>query len=161
MLMILAGSVPTGCHRAAGEEAIMPFGNSLGEFAFKMTSVRQSDLGGGQLRIEADFAGEVAGDAPGNHYGTLTAIFGSEDPNTPSPWSYLGSTLTNSGTVVRITGSGIAQRTGVGHNIRYRGASRYSTADPKLAALNNLIGAVEAEFDAAALTLKGAGREWK
>ncbi len=139
----------------------MPFGNSLGEFVLKMTSVRQSDLGGGQVRIEADFAGEVSGEAPGNHYGTLTAIVGSEDPNRPNPWSYVGSTLTTSGAIVRVTGSGIAQRTGKGHNIRYRGASRYSTADPKLAALNNVIGAVESEFDVATLTLKGAACEWK
>jgi hypothetical protein len=139
----------------------MPFGNSLGEFVFKMTSVRQTDLGGGQLRIEADFAGEVSGEAPGNHYGTLTATVGSEDPTRPNPWSYVGSTLTTSGAIVRVTGSGIAQRTGAGHNIRYRGASRYSTADPKLAALNNVIGAVESEFDAATLTLKGAACEWK
>jgi hypothetical protein len=139
----------------------MPFGNNLGEFAFKMTSVRQTDLGAGQLRIEADFAGEVSGEAPGNHYGTLTATVGSEDPNRPNPWTYVGSTLTTSGAIVGITGSGIAQRTGKGHNIRYRGAMRYSTAHPKLAALNNLIGAVESEFDAATLTLKGAGCEWK
>jgi hypothetical protein len=36
-------------------------------------------------------------------------------------------------------------------------AMGYSTADPRLAALSNLIGAEESESDAATLTLKGTG----
>ena len=76
-------------------------------------------------------------------------------------FTYIGATLAASGATVGITASGVAQRTGKGHNIRYRGAVRYSTTDPKFAALNDVIGAVESEFDAATLTLKGAGCEWK
>jgi hypothetical protein len=140
----------------------MPFGNSMGENVLKMTSVRQTDLGGDQRRIEADFAGEVVAEPAGNHYGTLTAVVRSEDdPNRPYLFSYIGTTLTTSGGIVAITVSGVAQRTGGGHNTRYRGAVRYSTVDPKLTALNNLIGAVETEFDAATLTMKGVACEWK
>jgi hypothetical protein len=140
----------------------MPFGNSLGEFVFKMTSVRQTDLGGGQVRVEADFAGEVTGEAPGNHYGTLTATVSSKEaPGRPVGFTYVGATLAASGATVGVTASGVAQRAGASHNIRYRGAVRYSTTDPKFAALNDLIGAVESEFDAATQTLKGAACEWK
>ena len=43
----------------------MPFGNNLGEYVFKVMSVRQIDLGAGERRIEADYAGEVTGEAAG------------------------------------------------------------------------------------------------
>lgn len=139
----------------------MPFGNSLGEYLFKVMSVRQSDLGGGQRRIEIDYGGEVTGEAPGSHYGTLTLVVATDDPTRPNPWTYTGTTLAASGAVVGVSGSGIGQRTGEGHKIRFRGVAQYSTTDPKLAMLNNLIAAVESEADPATNTLKGVACEWK
>jgi hypothetical protein len=139
----------------------MPLGNSLGEFVFKVLSVRQSDLGGDQRRIEGDYGGEVTGEAPGNHFGTLTVIVGSDDPTKPNPWTYTGTTLAHSGAVVGVSGSGIGQRTGEGHRVRLRGVARYSTADPKLSMLNHLIAAIEADLDPATMTLKGSACEWK
>jgi hypothetical protein len=43
----------------------MPLGNTLVEFVLKGMSVRHSDLGGGQMRIEGDFGGEVTEETPG------------------------------------------------------------------------------------------------
>ncbi len=39
----------------------MPLGNVLGEFVGKVTSVRISELGGGQRRLEIDSTGEARG----------------------------------------------------------------------------------------------------
>ena len=139
----------------------MPFGNSLGEFVLKVLSVRQSDLGGNQRRIEGDYGGEVTGQAPGNHYGTLTVVGGTDDPTRPNPWTYTGTTLATSCAVVAVSGSGIGRRTGEGHKVRLRGVARYSTADPKLSMLNHVIAAVEADLDPATMTLKGSACEWK
>jgi len=139
----------------------MPFGNSLGEYVFNVMSVRQNDMGGGQKRIEIDYGGEVTGEAPGKHYGTLTVVVGTDDPARPNPWTYTGTTLAASGAVVGVSGSGVGQRTGDGHKVRFRGTVQYSTADPKLAMLNQVIAAVESEADPAAGTLKGVACEWK
>jgi hypothetical protein len=138
----------------------MPLGNVLGEFTVKAMSVRHSDMGGGQVRVEIDLAGEGTGQLPGQHVGTLTLIVGS-DPNRPNPWSYTGTLLATSGAVVRVSGQGIGMRTGEGHKARGRGAVCYATDDPKMAALNNVIAAVEFEADPATMTLKGATCEWK
>jgi hypothetical protein len=140
----------------------MPFGNSLGEFVFKAMSVRQIEIGGGQKRIEADYGGEVTGEAPGSHYGTLTVVVGTDDdPTKPNPYSWTGTTLATSGGIISISGSGISQRTGEGHKVRLRGVCQLSTTDAKLAMLNKVVGAVEAEVDPANMTLKGAVCEWK
>ncbi len=139
----------------------MPLGNTLVEFVLKGMSVRHSDLGGGQMRIEGDFGGEVTGETPGHHSGTLTVTVANDDPTRPNPWTWAGRTLATSGAVVGVSVWGIAQRTGEGHKVRLRGAVRYSTADPKLAMLNNLIAAVEADLDPATMTFKGAACEWK
>jgi hypothetical protein len=88
-------------------------------------------------------------------------VVGTDDPTRPNPWSYTGTTLATSGGVVGVSGSGIAQRTGEGHKVRLRGVAQYSTTDPKLAMLNKVIAAVEAEIDPATMTLKGAACEWK
>jgi hypothetical protein len=137
----------------------MPLAESLGEFSFKATSVKPTDLGGGQTKIEITFAGEVAGQVPGQHFGTLTVTAGAID--LPSSWSYLGATLTKSGSIVRISGHGHGIRTGDGHKVRYRGTGNYSTDDPKLADLNRMISAIESEFDPATLVLTGAACVWK
>jgi hypothetical protein len=129
----------------------------------KLMSVRQSDLGGGQARVEADYAGEITGEAAGNHYGTYTFVANeNDDPARPIPFTYTGTTLLTSGGILGVTGSGFGARTGKGHNMRLRGLLRYSAGkDPKLAEFNNLIVAVEAEFDSATSTMKGEGCEWK
>jgi hypothetical protein len=138
----------------------MPLAESLGEFTLKATSVKPIDLGGGQTRIEITFAGEVSGQVPGQHFGTLTVIAGTV-VDRPNPWTYLGATLTTSGSIVRMSGHGAGIRTGDGHKVRYRGTSCATTDDPKLADLNNTIGAIEAEFDPTTQTLRGAGCVWR
>jgi hypothetical protein len=138
----------------------MPLGNVLGEFILKAMSVRQSEIGGGQVRLEVDLAGEGTGQLPGQNIGTLTVTVGS-DPTRPNPWAYTGTLLATSGAVVRVSGWGVGIRTGEGHKARYRGAVCYSTTDPQLAAFNGMIAAVESEADPATLTMKGATCEWK
>jgi hypothetical protein len=141
----------------------MPFGNSMGSGQMKQMSVRQTDLGGGQVRVEADYAGEVTGQAAGNHYGTYTVIINeNDDPSRPIPYTYVGATLLPSGATLGTTGSGFVVRTGKGHNMRFRGVLRTSSSkDPKLAELNNLIVALESEFDATTNTLKAEACDWK
>jgi hypothetical protein len=138
----------------------MPLAESLGEFTLKATSVKPIDLGGGQTRIEITFAGEVSGQLPGQHFGTLTVTAGT-DASRPNPWTYLGATLTTSGSILRISGQGLGIRTGEGHKVRYRGTNCSTTDDPKLANFNNVIAAIEAELDPATQTLKGAACVWK
>ena len=138
----------------------MPFGNTLGEFSLKATSVKQIDLGRGQLRIEIDYKGEVSGEAGGSHYGTLTLVT-TEDPDRPMPWSYVVTTLAPTGPAIGVTGSGMGQRTGQGQKMRLRGVARQSTTDAKLAMLNNQIAATESELDPASDTIKGVVCEWK
>jgi hypothetical protein len=138
----------------------MPLAESIVEFQLKATSVKPSDMGGGQTRLEVTFAGEVAGAVPGQHFGTLTVTAGSAGPG-PNPWTWLGVTLTGSGSVVRVSGQGLGIRTGDGHKSRYRGAVCYSTDDPKLANFNNVIAAVEFETDPATQLAKGAACVWK
>jgi len=140
----------------------MPLGNSLGEYMFKVMSVRQIDLGGGQRRIEADYGGEVTGEAGGNHYGTLSVVVRTDDdPTKPNPYSWTGTTLTTSGLIVSVTGSGLSQRTGEGHKVRLRGVCHLSTTDARLTMLSKAIGGVEGEIDPATNTLKGVVCEWK
>ena len=139
----------------------MPFGKSIGGFAGKVTSIRHSDIGGGQRKLESDLAGEATGTAPGNHYGTLTLVVGSDGLVNPVPFSYIGTTMMSSGGVVGISQSGMAQHTGEGHKIRYRGVARFSTTDPKLVAVNSLIFVVETEIDGATMGVKAEGYEWK
>jgi hypothetical protein len=138
----------------------MPLGDIVAEFTLKAMSIRHSDLGGGQVRIEVDLAGEGTGQIPGQNIGTLSVVVGGS-PDRPNPWTYTGTLLATSGSVVRVSGQGAGMRTGQGHKIRYRGVGCYSTDDPKLAAVNNLIAAVEFEADPATMTLKGASCEWK
>ena len=137
----------------------MPLAESLGEFQFKATSIKPTDLGGGQTRIEITCAGEVTGDVPGQHFGTLIVTVST--PDQPNSWTYLGATLTKSGSVMRITGQGHGIRTGDGHKVRYRGSTISSTDDPKLANFNNVIAAVESEFDPVTQVIKGASCVWK
>jgi hypothetical protein len=138
----------------------MPLADSLGEIQLNVTSVKPIDLGGGQTRIEITFAGQLTGDVPGQHFGTLTVTAGAATDR-PNPWTYIGATLTTSGSIVRVSGQGLGIRTGDGHKVRYRGTACYSTDDPKLASLNNVIAAVETELDPATQFLKGAACVWK
>ena len=138
----------------------MPLAEGIGEFSLKATSVKPVDLGGGQTRIEITFAGDVTGEVPGQHFGTLTVTAGPA-LDRPNPWTYIGATLTTSGSVVRISGHGLGVRTGDGHKVRYRGTQCLSTDDPKLANFNNVIAAVEAELDPVTQVVKGAACVWK
>jgi hypothetical protein len=140
----------------------MPFGNVTGEAMMKQVGGRQSDLGGGQKRVEIDYAGEATGQTPGNTAGTLTLVLNeNDDPARPIPFSYTGATLMSSGAILHQSASGFAQRTGEGHKLRLRGVMRSSTKDSNLASINNVIVAMESEFDPATNTIKGLGCEWK
>ena len=136
----------------------MPLGNVLGELVAKVTSVRISDVGGGQRRIEIDSTGEVKGQIPGQAFGTTT-IEGL--PGQAVTYSSTGTILAASGAVVLVSGRGVGIRTGEGHKGRYRGSICYSTTDPKLAAFNGLLAAVEFEIDPAKMTIAGTAYEWK
>lgn len=138
----------------------MPFGNVLGEFTLKAMSIRQSEIAGGHRRVEVDLAGEASGEIPGQNIGTLV-VETAGDLTRPSPYTYSGVLLAKSGAVVQVSSSGIAMRTGEGHKVRYRGAIRYTTQDPKLEPYNHMIAAVESEADPATMTLKGTACEWK
>jgi hypothetical protein len=139
----------------------MPWGKSIGAFVGKAVSIRHGDIGDGQMKVETDLAGEATGTAPGNHYGTLTLVIGRDGLTNPVPFSYAGTTLMSSGGVVGTTQSGVVQHTGEGHKVRYRGVARFVTADPKLAAVNSLVFAVETEIDGATMGVKAEGYEWK
>jgi len=137
----------------------MPFGDSLGEFVLKATSVRTVPLGGELVRIEVDFVGDVKGQVTGRHFGTLLSY--PTDPKRPYTWTYAGRTLADSGAIIRTTSEGTAVRTGNGHKIRFRGAQRFITDDPQLADFNHLIGAIEAEADPMTMTLTGVACVWR
>jgi len=138
----------------------MPLGEIIGRAQFKATSVKPIDLGGGQTRLEITFAGEVTGDIPGQHFGTLIVTAGAA-VDRPNPWTYTGATLTTSGSIVRVSGQGLGIRTGDGHKVRYRGTLCASTDDPKLASFNNMISAVESELDPATQLLTATNCVWK
>jgi hypothetical protein len=137
----------------------MPLADIIGQATLKATSVKPTDLGGGQVHLEVTYAGEVTGEVPGQHFGTLTVTINAIDR--PNPWSYIGATLTTSGSVVRITGQGLSIRTGEGHKVRYRGTLCSLTDDPKLASFNNVISAVEAEADPVTQVLNSTTCVWK
>jgi hypothetical protein len=88
-------------------------------------------------------------------------LISTNDPDRPQPWNYVGTTLGTTGAAIGVTGSGMAQRTGQGQKMRFRGVVRYSTSDAKLAMLNNIIAATESELDPATDTVKGVACEWK
>ena len=136
----------------------MPLGNVLGEFVGKVTSVRISDLSGGQRRIEIDSTGEVKGQVPGQTFGTMIV---EGMPGHAVTYTSTGTILAASGAVVRVSGRGVGIRTGEGHKARYRGSACFATDDPKLAAFNNTLAAVEFEIDPATMTIKGVACEWK
>ena len=136
----------------------MPLGNVLGEVTAKVTSVRITDLGGGQRRVEIDSTGEVKGQVPGQGFATMI-IEGI--PGHAVTYASTATILAASGAVVRVSGRGVGIRTGEGHKTRYRGSACYATDDPKLAALNSLLAAAEFEIDPATMTIKGTAYEWK
>jgi hypothetical protein len=136
----------------------MPLGNVLGEVVAKVTSVRISELGGGQRRLEIDSTGEVKGQVPGQAFATMIV---EGIPGHAVTYTSTGTILAASGAVVRLSGRGVGIRTGEGHKVRYRGASCFATDDPKLAAFNGLLAAAEFEIDPATMTIKGTAYEWK
>jgi hypothetical protein len=136
----------------------MPLGTVLGEYVGKTMAVRQTDLGGGQVRVEIDFTGEVKGQTPGQFFSTMV-LEGA--PGQAMPYRYTGVLLAASGGVARLSGRGVRMRTGEGHKARHRGAACAVSDHPSLAALNNMIVAEEFETDPATLTIKGAFCEWK
>jgi len=136
----------------------MPLGNALGEAIGKITSVRISELSGGQRRTEIDVTGEISGQAAGQIFTTIV-IEGL--PGQAATYTSTSTLLATSGAVLRASGRGIAMRTGEGHKLRSRVAFCLTTDDPKLAALNGLIMAGETEIDPATMTVKGTSYEWK
>ena len=139
----------------------MPLGEVLGEVAAKVTSVRYSDIGGGQTKVEVDVAGEAKGMVPGHVVGTFTIIRSSSDQARPAPWTFIGRNFLASGAVFVGSGQGLCVRTGEGHKIRFRGTMCGTNDDPKLAEFNNTISAIEAEADPISGTMTGANCLWK
>ena len=135
----------------------MPLGNVLGEFSAKITSLKQTEIGGGQRRIEIDTVGESTGQPAGQTFGSLVAEV---TPGQPSPVSFTGTVLTTSGAIIQVNAWGVAMGGEEVHKVRVRGATRNTTADPTLAAMNTAMGAVEAEIDLKEMTVKGAVCEW-
>ena len=135
----------------------MSLGNVLGEFSAKITSLKQTELGGGQRRIEIDTIGENTGQLAGQSFASLVIEF---TPGQPSPFSVTGTVLTTSGAPVQFNAWGLGMVGAEAHKARMRGAVRNTAADPTLAAMNTVIGAVEAEIDLKELTIKGAICEW-
>src|SRR5262245_33222071 len=137
----------------------MPLGNVLGEFTAKILSIRQSDLGGGQVRVEIDVAGEGTEQGLGQVISTMVMTVGA--PSRPSPFTGTGTLLAASGAVVRWSSWGVRIRTGEGHKVRCRGAACYTTDDPTLAFFNSIIAATEFEVDPATMTMQGMVCEWQ
>ena len=132
----------------------MPLGNVVGEFTVKITSLKQTELSGGQIRVEMDTAGEATGLVTGQNMGTLVAEV---TPGKPSPFHVTGMVLPASGAPTRYSAWGIGVGGAENHKVRLRGTVRYLGDDPKTA---TMIGAVEAEVDLKGMTIKGALCEW-
>jgi hypothetical protein len=132
----------------------MPLGNVLGEFSAKITSLKQTELSGGQLQIEMNTVGEGTGQVPGRTMATMEAEV---TPGKPSPFQVTGVVMPAAGAPTRFSAWGIGVGGAQSHQVRLRGAIRYLGDDPKTA---TLIGAVEAEIDLKEMTIKGAVCEW-
>ena len=132
----------------------MPLGNVLGEFTSKITSLKQTELSGGQIRVEMDMVGEGTGQNPGKNIASMVAEV---TQGQPSPFSVTGFIMPASGTPTRFSAWGIGANGEESHQVRLRGAVRYMGDDPNTA---TLIGAVEAEIDLKEMTVKGAICEW-
>src|SRR5712692_5459466 len=65
----------------------MPFGNVLGEVTLKVMSVRHTDIGGGQVRLEVDLVGEGTGQLPGQHVGSLPTVAVNVPTCCPGSWT--------------------------------------------------------------------------
>lgn len=139
----------------------MPLGEVLAEVVSKVTSVRYSDIGGGQTKAEVDASGDAKGMVVGRVTGTFTIIRSSSEPARPAPWTYVGRVFLASGATASVSGQGLCVRTGQGHKIRFRGTMCGTNDDPKLAELNNMISAVELEADPMTGTMTGGNCVWK
>ena len=132
----------------------MPLGNVLGEFSANITSLKQTELSGGQIRVEIDSVGESTGQLPGKNIASMVAEVTQGQPN---PFSVTGFVMPASGAPTRFSAWGIGVGGEESHKVRLRGAVRYLGDDPNTA---TLIGAVEAEIDLKEMTVKGALCEW-
>jgi hypothetical protein len=132
----------------------MPLGKVLGEFSANITSLKQTELSGGQIKIEMNTVGEGTGEVPGRTMATLVAEV---TPGKPSPFHVTGGVMPAAGAPTRFSAWGIGVGGVQSHQVRLRGAIRYLGDDPKTA---TLIAAVEAEIDLQAVTIKGAVCEW-
>ena len=132
----------------------MPLGKVLGEFSAKITSLTQTELSGGHIKIELNTVGESSGQASGRSLETLVAEV---TPGKPSPFHATGVAMPASGAPTRFSAWGVGVGGAQSHQVRLRGAVRYLGDDPKTA---TLIGAVEAEIDLQEMTIKGTVCEW-
>ena len=132
----------------------MPLGKVLGEFSANITSLTQTELSGGQIKIELNTVGEGTGEVPGRTMATQVAEV---TPGKPSPFHVTGVVMPASGAPTRFSAWGLGVGGAASHQVRLRGVIRYLGDDPKTA---TLIGAVEAELDLKAMTFKGAVCEW-
>ena len=102
----------------------MALGKQIGEFSFKETPTTVTPGSGGALNVQANFRGQVSGEAgEGRGLGTLTIEF---EPNMKSgTWSYCGMTAFSSGGGNIVNGQGTLEETS-SLKFRYRGTAKNS-----------------------------------
>ena len=134
----------------------MPLGDALAEFSTQITSLDQTEIGGGLRRIEISASGEATGQLAGQMFVKIVA---EATPSEPSPFNATGSILTTMGSVIQFNAYGVGTL-GDGFQIHLRGADRQKTAETSLAAMNNATSAVEGVIDLKGQTLKGKVYLW-
>ena len=102
----------------------MALGKQIGEFSFKETSTTMTPGSGGALTAQANFRGQVSGEAgEGRGLGTLTIEF---QPDMKSgTWSWCGMTAFSSGGGTTVNGQGTCEEVSP-LTFRYRGTATNS-----------------------------------
>src|SRR5262249_19520841 len=101
--------------------SLMPLGTVLGEFSAQITSLTQTELSGGHIKIEITTVGESRGPAPGRSLETLVAEV---TPGQPEPFHATGGAPPTAGAPRRFSAWGIGVGGAQSHLVRLRGAVR-------------------------------------
>ena len=135
----------------------MALGDLISESQSTATSLKvlPSD-GTGGIKSEASSVGEHHGRLSGQEVGTF---YGHAESDGTGTGNYSGFITTADGEVVRMEGWGSGIPLG-GGRMRWRGTVKYRTSSQKLAWLNGMIGALEAEADPSG-GLAAKYYEWK
>ena len=123
----------------------MALGELIGEWKGKLTSVKVCpfDSSGQGVKYEFTWLGEVSGRLSGRELGTDYWLIA---PDGAGVFTYYGVLTTLEGEVVLEEGRGMSIPMGQGRT-RAKATVTFKTTAPKLAWLNNLIGAFESEGD--------------